>query len=134
MWLGLFVQWFSWHCPFVQASTFVNNLFLNTVIYTYPEPNQNIACLTNLNHAINCVCIWYDNFLKKYFTTAYAYYPLLYFRFLIQFRHEISCFLQSPITFPIYKKDIFLELAFCWAVSKLYFFPKEKTLFSIMTW
>ena len=27
------MQWFSWHRPFVRASTFVNNLFLNTVIY-----------------------------------------------------------------------------------------------------
>ena len=30
-WLCLFMQWFSWHHPFVPASTFVNNLFLNTV-------------------------------------------------------------------------------------------------------
>ena len=29
--LGHFMQWFSWCSPFVWASNFVNNLFLNTV-------------------------------------------------------------------------------------------------------
>ena len=127
-WLGLFMQWFSWCCPFVQASTFVNNLFLNTVIYTYPEPNQNIACLTNLNHAINCVCIWYDNFLKKYFTTAYAYYPLLYFRFLIQFRHEISCFFTISNNVSDLQKRYFFRTCILLGGKQTLFFSKRKNL------
>ena len=34
-WLGLFMHLFSWCHPFVRVSIFVNNLFLNTVLYTY---------------------------------------------------------------------------------------------------